>query len=81
MLSGVDVAEVVVTAKMGLNPETRRGFVLLTASELLAGEVVAVTVLETVETEGVLIWLARPNRPLPSTGGVLLEDLETCPRT
>lgn len=77
MLSGVDVAEAVVMAKMGLNPEAKRGFVLPTASELLAGEVVAVTVLETVEAEGVPIWLARPNRPVPGTGGVLLEDLET----
>lgn len=35
LLSGVVVAEAVVAAKMGLNPEGKRGFVLLTASELL----------------------------------------------
>lgn len=81
LLSGADVAEAVVTAKMGLNPEARRGFVVLTACELLTGAAVAVTMLETVETEGVLIWLERPNRPVPATGGVLLEDLETWPKT
>lgn len=78
LLSGVDVAEeVVVTAKMGLNPEASRGLVLLTDSELLAGAVtVAVTGLEDEEAVGVLIWLASPNRPIPVTGGVL-EALET----
>lgn len=56
LLSGVDVAEeVVVTAKMGLNPDARRGLVLLD-TELLAGAVaVAVTGLEAEEAVGVLI--------------------------
>lgn len=81
LLSGADVAEGVVTAKMGLNPEARRGFVLLTTSELLAGAVVIVTVLEAAEADGVLIWLARPNKPAPASGGLLLEALETWLKT
>lgn len=81
LLSGVDTAEAVVTAKMGLNPEAKRGFVLLTAPELLTGAVVAVAVLEAAEAEGVLIWLARSNRPAPATDWVLLEAFETWPKT
>ena len=77
LLSGADVVEVVVTAKMGLNPEASRGFVLLSDPELLAGALVAVTGVEAVEAEGWLIWLAGPNRPAPATGGVLLEALKT----
>lgn len=78
LLSGIDVAEeeVVVTAKMGLNPEVSRGLVLLTGPELLAGAV-AVTRLEAEEAVGVLIWLASPNRLAPATGGVPLEALVT----
>lgn len=78
LLSEVGGAEVVaVTAKMGLNPETSRGLVVLTASELLAGAAVAATGLEAEEAEGVLIWPASPNRPAAATGGVLLEALVT----
>lgn len=81
MLSGVDVTEeeeVVVAAKMGLNPEDSRGLVLLPDTELLAGAAaLAVTGLEAEEAAGVLIWLASPNRPAPATGGVPLEALET----
>lgn len=79
LLSGVDVLEeVVVTAKMGLNPEASKGLVLLMDSELLAGvEAVAVIKLEDEEAVGVLIWLASPNRFVAATGGVLLEALET----
>lgn len=57
MLSDADVAdEVVVTEKMGLNPEASRGLALLTDSELLAGAVAAVvTGLEAEEAVGVLI--------------------------
>lgn len=81
LLSGVDVTEeevVVMAAKMGLNPEDSRGLVLMPDPELLAGAVaVAVTGLEAEEAVGVLIWLASPNRPVPATGGVLLEALET----
>lgn len=80
LLCGADVAEeAVVTAKMGLNPEASRGFVLLSDSALLAGAaaVVVVTGLEAVESEGVLFWLASPNRPAPATGVVLLEALKT----
>lgn len=67
--------EVAVTAKMGLNPETSRGLVLLTDAELLAGAAVAVTGLEAAEAEGLLNWVARPKRP--AAGGMLLEPLET----
>lgn len=74
LLSGVDVAEeAVVMAKMGLNPEASTGFVLLTDLEVLAGAPGAVTGLEAVEAEGVLFWLASPNRP--ATGGVPLVAL------
>lgn len=78
LLSGVGVAEevVVVTAKMGLNPEASRGLVLLTDPELLAGAV-AVTGLEAEEAVEVLIWLTSPNRPDPAAGRVLLDALET----
>lgn len=78
LLSGADVAEevVVVTEKMGLNPEVSRGLVLLTDPELLAGAV-AVTGLEAEEAVGVLIWLDGPNTPVPATGGVLLDALES----
>lgn len=57
LLSDADVAdEVVVTEKMGLNPEASRGLALLTDSELLAGAVAAVvTGLEAEEAVGVLI--------------------------
>lgn len=57
LLSDADVAdEVVVTEKMGLNPEASRGLTLLTDSELLAGVVTAVvTGLEAEEAVGVLI--------------------------
>lgn len=79
LLSWVDVAEEEAgTAKMGLNPEAKRGLVLLTDSELLAGAVTeVVTGLEDEEAAAVLIWLASPNRPAPVTGGVLLEAVET----
>lgn len=86
LLSVVDVTEqvavVVVTSKMGLNPEASRGFVLLIDPELLAGAAavavtVAVTGLEAVEAAGVLIWVGSPNRPAPTTGAVLLGALET----
>lgn len=72
LLSGVDVAEevVVVTVKMGLNPEASRGLALL------AGAVaVAVTVLDA--EEALVIWLGSPNIPAPATGAVLLGALET----
>lgn len=92
LLSVVDVTEqvpvvaVVVTSKMGLNPEASREFVLLIDPELLAGAAagaaavavalaVAVTGLETEEAAGVLIWVGSPNRPVPATGAVLLEAL------
>lgn len=85
LLSGVDVVEdevVAVTAKMGLNPEDSRGLVLLSNSGLLAGAVVAaaaaVTVLEAVDADGVLLWPASPNRLGPAAGGaLLLEALKT----
>lgn len=80
LLSGVGVAEevvvVVVTAKMGLNPEASRGLVLLTDPELLAGAA-AVTGLEAEEAVEVLIWLTSPNRPDPAPGRLLLDALET----
>lgn len=83
LLSGVDAAEeVVVTEKMGLNPEASRGLVLLMDAKLLAAKLlagaaaVAVTGLEAEEAMGVLIWLASPNSVGPVTGGVL-EALET----
>lgn len=80
LLSAVGVAEeVVVTAKMGLNPEASRGLVLLTDPALLAGAV-AVTGIEAEEAAGALSWLTSPNRPDPATG-VLLEALETWPST
>lgn len=61
--SGADVAEEEVTAKMGLNPEARAGFVPATGSALLAGaeEEVAVP-----EAEELLVWLDRPNRAGPA---------------
>lgn len=75
------VAEVVVTAKMGLNPDVSRGLVLLTDSELLDGAVVPVTVFKEVVAMLVL-WLGSPNRPDPVTAVVLLlEVLETWPNT
>lgn len=78
LLSGTDVAGVVVTEKMGLNPEAGRGFVLVTDSELLAGAVVAVPRLEdVVGAERGLFWLVSPKRAAPVTGGVLLEDFMT----
>lgn len=80
LLSGGDVAEevVVVTAKMGLNPEANRGLELPTAPELLEGAVaVVVTRLEAEEAVGVPIWLGSPNRLAPATGGVLFGALET----
>lgn len=58
LLSGAGVAAevVVVTEKMGLNPEASRGLVLLTDAELLAGAVtIAVTGFEAEEAAGVLI--------------------------
>lgn len=82
LLSGADMAEeeeVVLTEKMGLNPEASRGLVLLSDSELLTGAVVAVTGLDAEKAVGVLIWLVRPNRP--ATDGVLLGGLETWPST
>lgn len=72
MVAGEVVAA---TAKMGLNPETSRGLVLLTDAELLAAAAVAVTGLEAAVAEGLLNWVARPNRP--AAGGMLLEGLET----
>lgn len=57
LFSGAVVAEeVVVTEKMGLNPEASRGLVLLTDAELLAGAVArAATGLEAEEAAGVVI--------------------------
>lgn len=57
LLSGVGVEEeVVVTAKIGLNPDASRGLVLLTDSELLAGVSAAVvTGFEVVEEVDVLL--------------------------
>lgn len=79
LLSEVGVEEVVVmvTAKMGLNPETSSGLLLQTEPEVLAGGAADVTELE--EAAGVLIWLASPNRAGPAAGAaeVLLEALET----
>lgn len=77
LLSGVDVADevVVVTAKMGLNPEASRGLLLLTDPELLPGPA-AETGLEADEALGELILLASPKRPAPA-GGVLLGALDT----
>lgn len=89
LLSGVGVAEevVVVTAKMGLNPEASRGLVLLTDPELLAGAgagagagaaAAAVTGLEAEEAAGAALWLGSPNRPdAAGTVGVLLGALDT----
>ena len=80
LLSGVDVAGevVVVTAKMGLNPEANRGLVLPADPELLDGVVVvAVARLEAEEAVEVPIWLGTPNRLAPATGGVLFGALET----
>ena len=89
LLSGANVADadvVVVTAKMGLNPEASRGFVLLTDSELLTGALglgvrAAVMGLEAVGAERVLLWLASPKSVDPITGGALLEDFMTWLRT
>ena len=54
--TGVEVEVVVVTEKMGLNPEASRGLVLLTDAKLLAGAVtIAVTGLEAEEAAGVPI--------------------------
>lgn len=81
MLSATVVAEVVVTAKMGLKPDASRGLVLLTDSELLDGAVVPVIVFKEVVAMLVL-WLGSPNRPDPITEVVLLlEVLETWPNT
>lgn len=79
LLSEVGVEEVVVmvTAKMGLNPEASSGLLLQTEPEVLAGGVADVTELE--EAAGALIWLASPNREGPAAGAaeLLLEVLET----
>lgn len=49
LLSGAEVAEgVVVTAKMGLNPEASKGLLLLTDGELLLAGAAVVTGLEAV---------------------------------
>lgn len=75
LLSGAAVAEelvvVVVTAKMGLNPEDSRGLALLTEPELLAGTP-TVTGLEADKVGGALAWLVNPNGVAAATG-VLLE--------
>lgn len=66
---------VVAAAKMGLNPAVRRGFVVLTGWELLAGAAA-------VEAEGaevVLSWFDSPNRvgPVKEAAGMLVGALET----
>lgn len=72
---------VVVTEKMGLNPEASRGLVVLVllvlmgVSELLDGAAAAVTGLDAVKAERVLAWLVRPNRP--AADRVLLGGLVT----
>lgn len=76
---GTAEEDVVVTEKMGLNPEASRGLVLLSDSELLAGAVVAVIGLDAEKAVGVLVWLVRPNRP--AADAVLLGGLETWPST
>lgn len=76
LLPEADVAEdVVVTEKMGLNPEPSSGLVLLTDTEMLTGAAVTTADLELKEVEGALTWLATPNRL--ATGGVRLVAWET----
>lgn len=81
LLSGVDAAAgvgVVVTEKMGLNPEASRGLVLLSEAKLLAGEgAAAETRLEAEEAAAMLIRLLSPNRVGPATAATLTEGLET----